>query len=107
MHFGRIPQLPSSIVDIPKPSIIQELENDEWTAPDGSSLRCHIMQVATQYVELAEVLGDALRALHSPRQQYNAAKLNEYHTRLRTWRERIPKFLRPQEDAVPAIFVLQ
>jgi hypothetical protein len=107
MHFGRIPQLPSSVVGIPKPSIIEQLEAEPWVSPGQTSRPCHIMEVATQYAELAEVLGHALRALHSPKQQFDASKLQDFHTRLRCWRERIPKYMDPQEDAVPAVFVLQ
>lgn len=107
MHFGRIPQLPSGIVGVPKPSIFQQLENELWISPDHSSRPCHIMEIALQYVELAEILNDALIALHSPKQQFDTVMLGEIFDRLKKWREKIPKFMDPQEDAVPAVYILQ
>ncbi|KAA8910686.1 fungal-specific transcription factor domain-containing protein [Sphaerosporella brunnea] len=106
MHFGRIPQLPSSVVGIPKPSVIQQLEAEPWISPDRTSRSGHIMEIAIQYAELSEVLGHALAALHSPKQQFDVAKLHDFYSKLRGWRRRIPKYMDPQEDAVPAVFVL-
>lgn len=117
MHFGRIPQLPCSVVGIPKPSIFQQLEAEPWDCGRGGAWPaagpsgrrpCHIMEIATKYAELAEVLGEALRALHSPKHQFDTAKAQELHNRLRKWRSQLPRFMDPQgDDAVPAVFVLE
>ena len=113
MHFGRIPQLPCSVVGIPKPSIIQQLEAEPWGWGGGGTWPaagrpCHIMGIATKYAELAEVLGEALRALHSPKHQFDTVKVQELHDRLRKWRNQLPRFMDTQDDgAVPAVFVIK
>ena len=107
MHFGRIPQLPSGIIGVPKPCIIEQIESEPWISPDSTSRPCHIMEVFTQYVELSEILGDALVLLHSPKQQFDTMMLAELYSRLKQWREKIPKYMDPQEDTVPATYVLQ
>ncbi|KAI5784739.1 fungal-specific transcription factor domain-containing protein [Geopyxis carbonaria] len=105
MQFGRIPQLPNAIVGIPKPTILPTIDAEPW--PITPSLPGHLQTVAEQYYTLAEIIGDALEALHSPRCNYALPALQTLQRRLEAWASCQPSFLSPDAPAAsPAILTL-
>jgi hypothetical protein len=107
MNFGRAPRLPTSLVGSHKPSVMQKLEADPWLPPGGINRPCRIMEISIKYEEVSEILNDALESLHLPKRQFNFEMLDEIYKRLKRWHEKLPRYMDPQEDTIPSVYILQ
>lgn len=108
MQFGRLPQLPSSFVGVPKPIIIPPLEKENWPPSSNSGTSSYLQTISIQSYALAEILDQILFAQQSPREPPpSMLKVQCFHERLTQWREQLPPHLEIHERSTPAVLCLQ
>lgn len=108
MHFGRLPELPSSFVGTPKPIVITPFEKESWPPHSNSGTPSHLQEISLQSYSLAEILGQILIAQQSPREPPpSLQKIKVFHEKLIQWRGQLPSHLEIHERSNPAVLVLQ
>ncbi|TGZ80319.1 hypothetical protein EX30DRAFT_396336 [Ascodesmis nigricans] len=107
MQFGRLPELPSSFVGIPKPIVITPFEKESWPPYSESGTPSYLQEISIQSYTLAEILGQILFAQQSPREPPpSMLKVKTFHERLMQWREKLPQHLELHERSNPAVLCL-
>lgn len=119
-YLGRIPQLPTSIVTVPKFDVFPSEEAEQWTPyTDSGFTQAHAQPartraVALQISALCEISNDLMNFFYNPQdmgkskgKQAELKKLSEIHTRLEGWRRDLPKEMEPKEGTLSSILVMQ
>lgn len=119
-YLGRIPQLPSSIITVPKFDVFPDEDAKQW-APytDSGFTQAHAQPartraVALQISALCEISNDLMAFFYNPQdmekskgKQAEIKKLSEIHTRLEAWRKNLPKEMEPKEGTLSNVLVMQ
>ena len=119
-YLGRIPQLPTNTITVPKYDVFPDEDADQW-APytDSGFTQAHAQPartraVALQISNLCEISNDLMNFFYSPQdmeksigKQIEIKKLSEIHTRLEGWRKNLPKEMEPKEGTLSNVLVMQ
>lgn len=119
-YLGRLPQLPTSLVTVPKVEVFPDEDSAQW-APysDSGFIQAHAQAartraVALQITKLCEISNDLMKHFYNPsdmeRTKGKAAelkKLSDIHTRLEAWRRDLPKEMEPKEGGLSSVLVMQ
>lgn len=118
-YLGRLPQLPSSIVAVPKFDVFPEEEASQWSPyTDSGFSTAHTQPARTRAValeisKLCEISNDLMRHFYDPidieKTKGKAAelrKLSDIHTRLELWRRELPKEMEPKEGGLSSVLVM-
>lgn len=119
-YLGRLPQLPTSMITVPKPEVFPDEDAAPWCPytdsgfTQANSQPARIRTVALQITKLCEISNDLLQNFYNPsdlaRAKGKAAelkKLSDIHTRLESWRRDLPKELEPKEGGLSSVLVMQ
>lgn len=119
-YLGRLPQLPSCIVAVPKFDVFPEEEATQWSPyTDSGYSTAHTQPartrtVARQIQKLCEISNDIMTNFYNPtdieKTKGKAAelkKLSDIHTRLEGWRRELPKEMEPREGGLSSVLVMQ
>ena len=119
-YLGRLPQLPSTIVTVPKFDVFPDEDSEIWTAyTDSGHNQAHaqpgrIRAVSLQISALCEISNDLMNHFYNPididkskGKQLELKKLSDIHQRLETWRRSLPVELEPKEGGLPSMLVMQ
>ena len=119
-YLGRLPQLPTSIVTVPKVEVFPDEDSAQWSPyTDSGFTQAHAQPartraVALQITKLCEISNDLMKSFYNPsdmeKTKGKAAelkKLSDIHTRLETWRRELPKELEPKEGCLSSVLVMQ
>lgn len=119
-YLGRLPQLPSSTVAVPKFDVFPDEEASQWIPYTDSGFSTAHAQpartraVALQISKLCEISNDLMGHFYNPtdieKTKGKAAelrKLSDIHTRLETWRRELPKEMEPKEGGLSSVLVMQ
>lgn len=118
-YLGRLPQLPNTIITVPKFDVFPVEDADIWSAyTDSGFSQAHAQPsrtraVALQISKLCEISSDLMNFFYNPidmdktkGKQAELKKLSEIHQRLETWRRELPKELEPKEGGLPSMLVM-
>ena len=118
-YLGRLPQLPSSMVTVPKAEVFPEEEAATWTPySDSGFSQAHSQPsrtraVALQITRLCEINNDIMKYFYNPSDmEKNRGKsaelkmLSSIHTRLEAWRRDLPKEMEPREGGLSNILIM-
>ncbi|KAF2645628.1 pathway-specific nitrogen regulator, partial [Massarina eburnea CBS 473.64] len=118
-YLGRLPQLPSTIVTVPKFDVFPVEDSETWSAYTDSGIsQAHSQPsrtraVALQISKLCEISSDLMNYFYNPidmdkakGKQTELKKLSELHQRLETWRRELPRELEPKEGGLPSMLVM-
>ena len=119
-YLGRLPQLPRSIVTVPKPEVFPDEDSAQWSPySDSGFTQAHSQPartraVALQISKLCEISNDLMQYFYNPTdmdktkgKQAELKKLSDIHTRLETWRRDLPKEMEPKEGGLSSVLVMQ
>ena len=119
-YLGRLPQLPISMVTVPRVEVFTDEDATQWSPySDSGFTQAHAQPartraVALQITTLCEISDDLMRHFYNPidmeRTKGKAAelkKLSDMHTRLETWRRELPKEMEPKEGGLASVLVMQ
>ncbi|RPB05323.1 hypothetical protein L873DRAFT_1758261 [Choiromyces venosus 120613-1] len=112
MFLGRIPQLPSTIVGVSKPSVFPPIESELWQpytdhgVPHGTPQSGRVQGVAIYFAEVSEILGDVLTLLYSPKERVTLQILNATYSRLKDWKAQLPEDMAPKSSSLPSALLL-
>jgi hypothetical protein len=119
-YLGRMPQLPTTIVTVPKFDVFPVEDSETWSSYTDSGIsQAHSQPsrtraIALQISKLCEISGDLMNSFYNPidmdkakGKQAELKKLSEIHVRLETWRRELPKELEPKEGGLPHMLVMQ
>jgi hypothetical protein len=119
-YLGRMPQLPNTILTVPKFDVFPVEDAETWSAVTDSGLsQAHSQPsrtraIALQISKLCEISSDLMNFFYNPididkakGKQAELKKLSEIHMRLETWRRELPKELEPKEGGLPHMLVMQ
>ncbi|KAF2121510.1 pathway-specific nitrogen regulator [Lophiotrema nucula] len=118
-YLGRLPQLPNTIITVPKFEVFPVEDADIWSGyTDSGFSQAHAQPsrtraVARQITQLCEISSDLMNFFYNPidmdkpkGKQAELKKLSEIHQRLEGWRRDLPKELEPKEGGLPSILVM-
>ncbi|KAF2432594.1 hypothetical protein EJ08DRAFT_123005 [Tothia fuscella] len=118
-YLGRLPQLPMSIITVPKFDVFPGEESDIWAAYTDSGVNQSHAQpsrtraVALQISALCEISGDLMNYFYNPidldkskGKSSELKKLSDIHQRLESWRRNLPQELEPKEGGLPSMLVM-
>ncbi|KAF2873729.1 fungal-specific transcription factor domain-containing protein [Massariosphaeria phaeospora] len=118
-YLGRLPQLPNTIVTVPKVEVFPVEDADIWSAyTDSGFSQAHAQPsrtraVARQISKLCEISSDLMNFFYNPidmdkakGKQAELKKLSEIHQRMETWKRELPKELEPKEGGLPSMLVM-
>ncbi|KAF1839468.1 hypothetical protein BDW02DRAFT_486967 [Decorospora gaudefroyi] len=118
-YLGRMPQLPNTILTVPKFEVFPVEDAETWSAVTDSGLsQAHSQPsrtraVALQISKLCEISSDLMNSFYNPidmdkvkGKQAELKKLSELHMRLESWRRELPKELEPKEGGLPHMLVM-
>lgn len=119
-YLGRMPQLPSSLVTVPKYEVFPDEDSAQWSPyTDSGFTQAHSQPartraVALQISKLCEISNDLMKNFYNPtdmeKSKGKAAelkKLSDIHTRLEAWRRELPKEMEPKEGGLSSVLVMQ
>lgn len=119
-YLGRLPQLPNTVLTVPKFDVFPSEDAETWSAiTDSGVSQAHSQPsrtraVALQISKLCEISSDLMNSFYNPTdmdkvkgKQAELKKLSEIHVRLETWRRELPKELEPKEGGLPHMLVMQ
>lgn len=118
--MGRLPQLPLSLVTVPKPDVFPVEDSNTWSAyTDSGFNQAHAQPsrtraLALQISALCEISNDLMVAFYNPTdmdkprtKQAELKRLSELQQRLEAWKRDLPKELEPKEGGLPNMLVMQ
>lgn len=119
-YLGRQPQLPSSIITVPKIDVFPSEDAATWYPyTDAGRSQAHSQPartraVALQISNLCEISSDLLIFFYDPAhadkhvsKSTELKKLSELHRRLEAWRKALPRELEAREGALPSVLLMQ
>ena len=118
-YLGRLPQLPTSIITVPKFEVFPDEDSAQWSPyTDSGWSQAHVQPartraVALQISKLCEISNDLMKCFYNPAEyEKSRAKstelkmLSDIHTRLEAWRRDLPKEMEPREGGLSSILVM-
>jgi len=118
-YLGRMPQLPPSIVAIPKFDVFPGEESEIWAAyTDFGFNQSHAQPsrtrtIALQMTTLCAISSDLLTYFYNPieidkakNKQAELKKLSDIHQRLESWRRDLPVELEIRESSLPHLLLM-
>lgn len=118
-YLGRMPQLPNSILTVPKVEVLPTEDAETWSAVTDSGLsQAHSQPsrtraTALQISKLCEISSDLMNFFYNPTdinktkgKQTELKNLSDIHMRLEVWRRELPKELEPKEGGLPHVLVM-
>ncbi|KAF2855645.1 hypothetical protein T440DRAFT_159480 [Plenodomus tracheiphilus IPT5] len=118
-YLGRMPQLPNTILTVPKFEVFPLEDAETWSAVTDSGIsQAHSQPsrtraIALQISKLCEISSDLINFFYNPididktkGKQAELKKLSEIHMRLETWKRELPKELEPKEGGLPHMLVM-
>lgn len=119
-YLGRLPQLPTSLITVPKFDVFPTEESASWMPYTDSgfmqarSQPARTRAVALHISSLCEISNDLMRFFYNPSdmdkqrgKQAELKMLSEIHTRLESWRRELPPEMEPKEGCLPSILIFQ
>jgi hypothetical protein len=119
-YLGRLPQLPTSNITVPKYDVFPDEDSDIWSPYTDTGLSQMHSQpsrtraIALQISKLCEISSDLLIFFYHPHaleksmgKSAELKKLSELHTRLETWRRELPKEFEPKDGQLPNVLLMQ
>lgn len=119
-YLGRLPQLPTSLITVPKFDVFPEEESASWIPYTDSgfmqarSQPARTRAVALQISALCEMSNDLMRLFYNPSdmdkqrgKQAELKMLSEIHTRLESWRRDLPAEMEPKEGCLSSVLTMQ
>ena len=119
-YLGRLPQLPTSIVSVPKFEVFLDEDSSQWSPyTDSGFTQSHAQPartraVALQISKLCEISNDLMKYFYNPSDMKKTRgksaelrMLSEIHTQLEAWRKELPKELEPREGGLSSVLVMQ
>jgi len=119
-YLGRLPQLPTSLITVPKFVVFPDEESASWVPYTDSGFMqaraqpARTRAVALQISALCEISSDLMRFFYNPSdmdkprgKQAELKMLSEVHTRLESWRRDLPAELEPKEGCLSSILTMQ
>jgi hypothetical protein len=120
MYLGRLPQLPTPMITVPKAEVFPDEDATPWCPytdsgfTQANSQPARTRTVALQITKLCEISNDLLQNFYNPSDLAKAKgkagelkKLSDIHTRLESWRRDLPKELEPKEGGLSSVLVMQ
>lgn len=112
---GRTPQITLSDIEIHKPTIVEDIEEQYWApySDDGLSsdqnLRqpSNIRKVYTSFSELSEIIHQSLSVIHSKGKFPKGEKVLAVYKRYLEWYESLPDQLRLGHNSTPFVLFTQ
>ncbi|KAF2395695.1 hypothetical protein EJ06DRAFT_571259 [Trichodelitschia bisporula] len=118
-YLGRLPQLPASVITVPKFEVFPHEDADIWAAYTDHGVNEAYAQpsrtraVALQISALCEISSDLMSYFYNPTdldkskgKQSELKKLSAIHQRLEAWRRNLPRELEPKEGGLPSMLVM-
>lgn len=118
-YLGRLPQLPTSMITVPKPEVFPEEEAVPWVPYSDSGYSQANAQpsrtraVALQISKLCEISSDLMNNFYNPTEMaksrgrsHELKLLSSIHTRLEAWRKDLPKEMEPCEGGLASILTM-
>ncbi|KAK3112225.1 Nitrogen assimilation transcription factor nit-4 [Teratosphaeriaceae sp. CCFEE 6253] len=117
-YLGRLPQLPSSLITVPKIDVFPDEDAAQWSPySDSGFTQAHSQPartrtVALQITKLCEISNDLMERFYNPSNSASKGKaselkkLSDIHTRLEAWRRELPKELEPKEGGLASVLVM-
>jgi hypothetical protein len=118
-YLGRLPQLPSSAITVPKFDVFPDEDSASWAPYTDSGFMSARSQpartraVALQISVLCEISNDLLRHFYNPSdmdrsrgRQAELKMLSDIHTRLETWRRNLPAEMEPKEGGLSSVLTM-
>lgn len=119
-YLGRLPQLPTSIVTVPKFEVFPDEDSTDWIPYTDSGYTVANKQpartraVALQISALCEISNDLMNYFYNPSdlekpraKPVELKMLSDVHSRLESWRRELPKEFEPKEGCLSHILVMQ
>lgn len=119
-YLGRLPQLPTSLITVPKFDVFPDEDSASWVPYTDSgfmqsrSQPARTRAVALQIAALCEISNDLLLFFYNPSnmekqrgKQAELKMLSEIHTRLETWRRDLPAEMEPKEGCLSSVLTMQ
>ncbi|KAF1348000.1 fungal-specific transcription factor domain-containing protein [Delphinella strobiligena] len=118
-YLGRLPQLPTSLITVPKFDVFPDEDSASWVPYTDSgfmqsrSQPARTRAVALQIAALCEISNDLLLFFYNPSnmekqrgKQAELKMLSEIHTRLETWRRDLPAEMEPKEGCLSSVLTM-
>ncbi|KAL7272218.1 hypothetical protein RUND412_004985 [Rhizina undulata] len=109
MHFGRVPELSPSIIDLGVPNPIGEFEAEVWRPYppnlDDPTEPSKIYSIAAKFVDISVVLGEILQAFYLPKERMTSKRLVDIYMRLKQVQRQLLGYS-PSEKSQASILVL-
>ncbi|CAD0088732.1 unnamed protein product [Aureobasidium vineae] len=118
-YLGRLPQLPSSAITVPKFDVFPDEDSASWAPYTDSGFMSARSQpartraVALQISVLCEISNDLMRHFYNPSdmdksrgRQAELKMLSDIHTRLETWRRNLPAEMEPKEGGLSSVLTM-
>ncbi|KAA8892931.1 fungal-specific transcription factor domain-containing protein [Sphaerosporella brunnea] len=125
-YMGRMPQLPSAMVTVPKPDVFPSEDSDNWVpyTDDGivdSAQPSRIRAISLQISQLCEISNDILLSFYNPTPHSSSPvaksltkstltadfkKLGDLFSRLEEWRKKLPPELEPRGGSLPSALLM-
>ncbi|OJD35652.1 fungal specific transcription factor [Diplodia corticola] len=118
-YLGRLPQLPTNIITVPRFEVFPNEDAETWCAYSDSGFSqanaqpARTRAVAWQISQLCEISNDLMNSFYNPidmdkskGKQLELKKLSELHQRLEAWRKDLPKEFEPREGGLPSMLVM-
>jgi hypothetical protein len=119
-YLGRMPQLPTSLITLPKFDVFPAEDGSTWAAYTDSGFNQSHAQpartraVALQICYLCEISSDLMTCFYNPLDMnkpkgkgLELKKLSDLHQRLEHWKRTLPKELEPREGSLPHVIIMQ
>ncbi|KAK5017931.1 Nitrogen assimilation transcription factor nit-4 [Cryomyces antarcticus] len=118
-YLGRLPQLPRSIITVPKFEVFPDEDAEPWSPYTDSGFSQTNAQpsrtraVARQISALCEISNDLMNFFYNPSdmdkvkvKHAELKKLSEIHVRLENWRRSLPKEMEPRDGGLSSVLVM-
>lgn len=118
-YCGRLPQLPLSIVTVPKFEVFPDEDAAEWSPyTDSGFVHAHTQpartrSVARKILELCDISKALMSSFYNPRdmdktrsKSAELTMLSGLQVRLENWRRDLPKELEPREGALSSVLTM-
>ncbi|KAK5160788.1 Nitrogen assimilation transcription factor nit-4 [Recurvomyces mirabilis] len=118
-YLGRLPQLQSSMITVPKVEVFPDEDAATWSPYTDSGFTTANAQpartraVALQITKLCEISNDLMRNFYDPAEMERTKgkgaelkKLSDIHTRLESWRRELPNEFEPKEGCLASVLVM-
>lgn len=122
-YLGRMPQLSTSMITVPKFDVFPDEDSANWIPCTDSGFGSANVQpartraIALRIAALCEISNDVMRLFYNPSDMGDTAKpkgkqaelkkLSELHTRLESWRRDLPKEMEPKEGGLSSVLIMQ